>query len=74
MGHGAQAALEAAPAAALALPGEQGVASTEKGGQKWPTGHSTGAPLVQKKEAGQGTQVSWRMRWLLQSAAKSVPS
>ncbi len=67
--HGTQEALEAAPVAALAVPAGQGVASTEKEGQKLPAGHSTGAPLVQKKEAGQGTQVSWRMRWLSSSAA-----
>ena len=32
--HGVQVELEAAPVAALAVPAGQGVASTEKGGQK----------------------------------------
>ena len=62
LGQAWQVALEAAPVAALAVPAGQGVGVVEKGGQKWPVGHSTGAPDAQKNEVGQGTQVSWRMR------------
>ena len=71
--HGAQVALEAAPVAALAVPGGQGEGVTEESGQNPPAGHSAGAPLAQKKEAGQGTQVSWRTRWLNLSAVKMMP-
>jgi hypothetical protein len=72
-GHGEQVALEAAPVAALAVPGGQGEGVTEESGQKPPAGQITGAPLAQKKEAGQGTQVSWRTRWLNCSATYTLP-
>ena len=53
--------LEAAPTVALNVPAGQGVATKEAKGQKYPAGHLTGTPLAQVLEAGQGTQVSWRM-------------
>ncbi len=69
-----QAALEAAPVALDHVPARQGVAFTEYSGQKEPAGQSTGAPEAQKKEAGQGVQVSWRILWLTYSAVKSTPN
>jgi hypothetical protein len=68
-----QTALEAAPVALDHVPAAQGVAFTEYGGQKKPAGHSAGAPEAQKKEAGQGVQVSWRILWLNKSVTKSCP-
>ena len=55
------------------VPGGQAVALMEERGQRDPAGQRMGAPLEQKKEAGQGTQVSWRMRLLLRSAVKRTP-
>ena len=57
--------------AALAVPAGQGVAVKEEKGQYAPAGHKTGAPLAQKKEAGQGTQVSWRRRELWSATYKT---
>jgi len=57
-GQVAQVALETAPVAALEVPGGQAVALREEKGQKDPAGHRMGPPLTQKKEAGQGVQVS----------------
>ncbi len=50
------------------LPAAQGVGVREDSGQKDPAGQGTGAPEEQEKPAGQGTQVSWRMRLLPRSA------
>ena len=64
-GQAAHVAFVAAPTAALQVPAAHGTASTEAKGQKEPGGQATGAPEEQKKEAGQGTQVSCRKRLVL---------
>jgi hypothetical protein len=52
-----------APVALLNEPAGQGVGFTEDSGQNEPMGQMTGAPDEQKWPIGQGTHVSWRMRW-----------
>lgn len=54
-------------------PGAQGVGLREENGQKEPGVQGTGAPEAQKKEVGQGTHVSWRMRLLPASPMYMVP-
>jgi hypothetical protein len=68
-GHARQVAFDDAPTELLNEPAPQGVGFTDDSGQNEPAGQMTGAPDEQKKEAGQGTQVSWRMRWFDASAA-----
>ena len=42
-------------------------------GQKNPAGHSTGVPVTQLYDAGQGTQERRRMRLLFESATIMLP-
>ncbi len=69
--QGWHAAEELAPGEGEKRPAGQGVALTEDSGQKEPAGHSAGAPEAQKKEAGQGTQASWRTLLLVQSTTSN---
>ena len=62
-----------APTTGLYVPAGQGVAFSEKGGQKEPAGHNTGVPEAQKWDAGQGPQVTWRTRLLDASATTISP-
>ena len=61
--HAMQAALDEAPMVADHVPAGQGTGA-EFMGQKEPAGHSTGVPVTQLYDAGQGTQERRRMRLL----------
>ncbi len=71
--QGVHVALEAAPTTGENFPTGHSVGFTEERGQKEPAGQMAGAPEEQKYPAGQGTQVSWRMRCPLLSATYKAP-
>ena len=65
-------ATQVAAPAGLKVPLGQGTGA-EYMGQKEPAGHSTGVPVTQLYDAGQGTQKRRRMRWLFVSATIMLP-
>ena len=65
--------MEDAPLAALEVPAGQSCGVMVESAHQAPCGHRVGVPLAQKYEAGQGTQVSARMRLLAYSAVKRTP-